>query len=223
VFGLHVTSTSATIRNIIAGTTSLGVALAPTGANVLRVQGTAESTQAAFNIISDKRTKTDIEPLKFDDALSKIMKLAERISTFKFIGMDGTHVGHIAQEVQEIAPELVRVGKLEWQTGTKVWTETEEVEVEKTRTIIEERPVLDENGEPVLKKNGKPEVEHVKVEETYTEVEKRDVEKSEPIVETFDDGLTLDSAKFQMMLLQAFGELAKENQILRERLDKAKL
>jgi hypothetical protein len=40
------------------------------------------------------------------------------------------------------------------------------------------------------------------------EIEKRDVEKSEPIVETYDDGLTIDSAKFQMMMLQAIGELA---------------
>jgi Chaperone of endosialidase len=187
----------------------------------LRVQGTAESTQAAFNVISDKRTKTDIAPLKFENALAKVMKLAERISEFKFINMDGTHVGHIAQEVQEIAPELVRVGKLEWQTGVKTWVETEEVEVEKTRTITEERPVLDENGEPVLKKNGKPETEFVEVEETYTEVEKRDVEKSEPIVETYEDGLTIDSSKFSMLTLQALGEAINKINELETRLSNA--
>jgi hypothetical protein len=98
---------------------TVGSSVAPSGSNKLRVEGTAESTQASFNVISDERLKDNVERVKIDSryALDSIVKLSGIVSSFTFKGSKDRQVGFVAQEVERIVPEFVDVKPIQWSNG----------------------------------------------------------------------------------------------------------
>jgi hypothetical protein len=112
-------STNAIIKFHIGGTTSdkermridangnVGIGTQNPGTYKLYISGNCYATQ--FYVPSDIRLKNDIQPL--DNTLEKIMKL--RGVTFKYNNdVSGKkQIGFIAQELEEIFPELVTTGE----------------------------------------------------------------------------------------------------------------
>ena len=88
------------------GKMSVGTSAAPSGANVLRVQGSAENTTGAWAIISDQRVKQDIERWAIDarQAGDRIRELNTQLRTFCLRGAGSRRqVGVIAQELEQSA------------------------------------------------------------------------------------------------------------------------
>jgi hypothetical protein len=86
---------------------NVGIGTTNTGSYRLTISGTCYATQ--FYVPSDIRLKNDIQPL--DNTLEKIMKL--RGVTFKY-NNDASgkkQIGFIAQELEQIFPELVTTGE----------------------------------------------------------------------------------------------------------------
>ena len=65
--------------------------------------GTGELTAADFNSTSDARVKENVETI--ENALDKVLSL--RGVEFNFKEMTGKKIGLIAQEVEEIVPQVV--------------------------------------------------------------------------------------------------------------------
>jgi hypothetical protein len=94
------------------------LALLPNGGNVgiqtaspsytLDVNGTAYATGAA-GALSDRRHKTDIQPLAVDalDAVAKLKPVTFLWKDPKDDGMKGRQIGFIAQDVQPVLPDVV--------------------------------------------------------------------------------------------------------------------
>ncbi len=92
------------------GYVGIGV-LAPS--HILQINGIGRSSQASWATTSDRRVKTNIQPL--GEGLDTIMKLNpvsfEYIETYRRgkNGMEGLKRGFIAQEIEKIVPETVSV------------------------------------------------------------------------------------------------------------------
>lgn len=96
------------------GNTGIGVSVP---SYKLHVEGTAYATGAAGSL-SDRRHKDDITPLAMD-GLETVAKLNPVSFTWKDVkdkGMEGTQFGFIAQEVEEVIPEMVMTQDDEDQT-----------------------------------------------------------------------------------------------------------
>jgi Chaperone of endosialidase len=106
-------------RSFFAGNVTVGSSLVPSGSNKFRVEGTAESTQSSFNVISDERLKDNVERVNIDSryALDSIVKLSDIVSSFTFKGSVDRQVGFVAQEVEKIVPEFVDVKPIQWSNG----------------------------------------------------------------------------------------------------------
>jgi hypothetical protein len=92
------------------GSVGIGTA-APT--HILHIAGQGRSTSSAWATSSDRRIKTNIAPL--DDSLNTIMHLNpvsfEYIDDYKTAnpGLHGLQRGFIAQEVERVIPEMVKI------------------------------------------------------------------------------------------------------------------
>lgn len=83
-----------------------------TPSHILHVSGVARSTQSTFDTTSDARVKTDVRPI--DNGLDMVMRL--KPVHFRYadnyikdnVGLEGKKRGFIAQEVESVAPEMVR-------------------------------------------------------------------------------------------------------------------
>ena len=85
-----------------------GIVLYSTGASAIRfyvgMDGTIHATNTSISAISDATLKTNVRNL--ETGLAEVMKLQPR--RFDWINGDGSNIaGFIAQEVQEVLPELV--------------------------------------------------------------------------------------------------------------------
>jgi len=108
-------SSSPTLRMSIANDGSVGIgAIVPDVA--LDVAGSIEYT-GTITDVSDRRLKTDIVPLSADEVIARLA----RVETYSFRMKDDeegvTEFGVMAQEIEEIFPELVRTADDEM--GTK--------------------------------------------------------------------------------------------------------
>ncbi len=90
-------------------------------------------------LTSDRRMKTDITPLRY--GLASVMKLRPVSFKWKNDEAEGTQLGLIAQEAQEVIPEVVKVGDDEDQTMGMNYTELIPVLV---NAIQEQQKQLDE-------------------------------------------------------------------------------
>ncbi len=104
-------ATTDTDRLYIEAGGNIGIGLDTGITHLLHVNGVARSTQAAWDTSSDRRAKTNIEPLTGN--LEKIMGLNPVSYEYKesFKGdneaLEGVKIGFIAQEVAEVDPTMV--------------------------------------------------------------------------------------------------------------------
>lgn len=95
------------------GNVGIGI-LAPTYDLQLGANSAAKPTSSAWTIASDARIKTNI--VNFTDGLNKIMQIRPVYYEYNGLGGNGfnesgTHIGIIAQEVEEVAPYMINIGK----------------------------------------------------------------------------------------------------------------
>jgi hypothetical protein len=96
------TGSSYTERARITSGGDFGIGLAPSGSYKLEVNGTAAATD--FNSTSDRNKKTNIATIT--DALDKVQAL--RGVTFDWIADGKASTGLIAQEVEQVMPQVVQ-------------------------------------------------------------------------------------------------------------------
>ncbi len=116
-----------------------------TGSSLFQVQADGDVLGCGITCLSDARKKTNVEPLH--DALATVRRL--RGVTFDWIdperARNGRQIGFIAQEVEAIAPNLVKVGEdgskfLNYQGVTPLLAEAieeQQAQIDAQRTRIE--------------------------------------------------------------------------------------
>jgi hypothetical protein len=106
IFGTGATGTGTTI----AGAVGIGL---NNPSHVLHISGAGRSTQAAWDTSSDRRVKKSIK--KLEGGLDTILRLNpvsfEYTDEYKAgkNGLDGLRRGFIAQEVEPVIPEMVKI------------------------------------------------------------------------------------------------------------------
>jgi len=115
-----------------------------TGASAYRFYvdfgGTVHATSTSITAISDQSLKTNIKPL--ETGLAEVMKLQPR--RFDWINGDATNVaGFIAQEVQEILPDLVSDFKYS-ETETKLGLKMGDILPTLVKAIQEQQAIIEQ-------------------------------------------------------------------------------
>ncbi len=110
----------------------------------LHVNGSVAGT-SAYNILSDSRLKKDV--ISIENGLEKVMKLRPvtfnwRRSEFPKINLDNkNHVGFIAQEVEEVVPQVVSTADDKMQTKSIAYSDLVPV---LTKAIQEQQKEIEE-------------------------------------------------------------------------------
>lgn len=136
--------------------------------------GTFQSATNSYGSTSDAKLKENVV-----DATPKLEKLMQvKVRNFNYIGDEHKQIGVVAQEIEQIFPSIVYETK-----------DTKQVEVRKTRQVIDKEAVLSEDGVVLEEATYK--------DEEYTEFE------------TVETGETTKNVKYSviyMMMLKAMQE-----------------
>jgi hypothetical protein len=148
--------------------------------SAILANGSFQSATNSYGSTSDVKLKENIV-----DATPKLEKLMQvKVRNFNYIGEDVKQLGVVAQEIEEIFPNIV------YETN-----DTAQVEVTKTRTIPAVDAVIDEDGNVVS------EAQPEKTEE-YTEIE------------TQETGETTKNVKYSVLYMMMLKGMQEQQEII---------
>jgi len=148
--------------------------------SAILANGSFQSATNSYGSTSDVKLKENII-----DATPKLEKLMQvKVRNFNYIGEDVKQLGVVAQEIEEIFPNIV------YETN-----DTAQVEVTKTRTIPAVDAVIDEDGNVVS------EAQPEKTEE-YTEIE------------TQETGETTKNVKYSVLYMMMLKGMQEQQEII---------
>lgn len=166
-----VPNTTAIYTNVIASSTK----------SAILANGTFQSATNVYGSTSDIKLKENI--VDTSPKLDKLMQV--KVRNFNYIGDEHKQIGVVAQEIEQIFPSIVYETK-----------DTKQVEVIKTRQVIDKEAVLSEDGAVLEEATYK--------DEEYTEFE------------TVETGETTKNVKYSVIYMMMLKAMQEQQEIIND-------